>query len=237
MVEEKETRSAKDLERVFVTQNTPSIHFDGPGKDYIHIAPFNEAWADEVLENSSFVERWLAENDNTILQLIPYVVCINPDGKILAYHRKGGGEGRLEGKKSIGIGGHVNIEDKPDHILDDDGKEIDTPNGWDIVMNGAAREISEELDADYLYVREHIKFAGTIYTPNDGEVKDDNPAPKVGEVHIGLIYTLEIPENIELKPDEGMINPHFVDKKPDDLANYEYWSLLVLKNINRILLI
>lgn len=225
MSREKETKKAKDLEQVLVVPNEPSIHFSNPGEDYLFLTSFNEAWAAEVMEKASFVERWLAENDNKILQIIPYVVCVNSDNEILAYYRKGGGEGRLEGKKSIGIGGHVNIDD----MISDD-------KTWDVVLNGAAREVSEELNADPRYVKENIKFAGIIYTPNDGSI-DGKPTstPRVGEVHLGALYFLRIPETVSLQPDQGMINPHFIDLYPDDLANYELWSLLTLSSIDEVL--
>jgi len=58
--------------------------------------------------SKKFVKRNLAEQDETIKQIIPYVV-IRRNGKILAYQRsKISAEGRLHNKWSVGIGGHIN---------------------------------------------------------------------------------------------------------------------------------
>lgn len=230
----KSTKEQKDkeLELLFVTKNVPSIHFAPKNIDYIHTGPFNEAWSAEVIDNSSFVERWLAERDKSILQFIPYIICTTPSGKVFSYSRKGGGEGRLEGKKSIGIGGHVNIDDK----LPGEAEENKTrqPNTWDIVTTGAVREATEELHLDSLYVEEHIKQVGIIHTPNDGEEGKITSSPKVGEVHIGIIYLLDVEEDLMLQPNEGMINPCFISNKPSDLANFEFWSRLCLNHINQL---
>lgn len=218
-------KTDKNLEQVFVTKNNPSLHFAPEGVDYIHIAPMNEAWCEEAIEGSSFVPRWLAEKDKTILQLIPYVICIDSNGKLLSYSRKGGGEGRLEGKKSIGIGGHVNDGDKPKKTR---------KNTWNTVLIGAARELAEELNMDPVYAEENLVQVGTIFTPTDGETPKTTTTPKVGEVHLGIIYLLEVPDDVMVCPSEGMINSKFVSPKPRDLKKYEYWSRLIFKNLDKI---
>ncbi len=230
----------KDHELVFVTENNRTIHYnDG---DYIHIGSHDEAWTDEVMSKSSFIDRWLAEKDNTIVQFIPYIVCMREDGRIFSYRRKSGGETRLEGKRSIGIGGHVNSDDKPfegspssdlDKQLQADLSKVTTPNTWDIVLNGAIREACEELSLERDYVRDHLIEVGTMYTPTDGSEKRTQ-APKVGEVHLGIVYKLTIPDTTTLRPDEGMIQPGFLDDLNLDLNDFEYWSQLVIQNIEEI---
>src|ERR1044071_1846531 len=61
--------------------------------------------------NLIYLNRSEAEHDKRYKQLIPYVLLICND-KILRYRRgKGGGETRLHGLYSVGIGGHISEED------------------------------------------------------------------------------------------------------------------------------
>lgn len=223
--------SLKDHELLLVTQNVPSIHY-GPS-DYIHLEARNEAWCEEVMEGSSWVERWMAEVDKKILQLIPYIICSDSDGNILSYRRQGGGETRLEGKRSIGIGGHVNDRDK--EIETNDYKQhmekTKTSNSWDIIINGAARELEEELGLSRLYSSRELKQVGTIFTPTDGVTM--TPLPRVGQVHLGIIYTLNISNQITVKASEGLVDPVFLLDIPD-LEEYELWSRMILDNIDTI---
>src|SRR5580658_2357824 len=58
-----------------------------------------------------YLNRSDAEQNKRFKQLIPYVLLICRD-KILRYRRgKGGGEARLHGLYSVGIGGHISEED------------------------------------------------------------------------------------------------------------------------------
>src|SRR6185436_21116754 len=61
--------------------------------------------------NILYLNRSEAELDKRFKQLIPYVLILCND-KILRYRRgKGGGETRLHGLFSVGIGGHIADED------------------------------------------------------------------------------------------------------------------------------
>src|SRR3954471_19892816 len=61
--------------------------------------------------NILYRNRSEAELDKRYKQLIPYVLVIC-NGKILRYRRgKGGGEKRLHGLFSVGVGGHISEED------------------------------------------------------------------------------------------------------------------------------
>src|SRR6478752_1030466 len=61
--------------------------------------------------NILYRNRSEAELDRRYKQLIPYVLVIC-NGKILRYRRgKGGGEKRLHGLFSVGVGGHISEED------------------------------------------------------------------------------------------------------------------------------
>src|SRR5262245_37962369 len=66
--------------------------------------------------HTSHRPRHEVEQDPSYKQLIPYVIFLHRDGEdrihVFQYTRgKGQGEGRLHSKKSIGIGGHISIDD------------------------------------------------------------------------------------------------------------------------------
>jgi len=218
----------KRQEQVLVTINRPSIHWGAT--DYFHIeANGNEAWMDEVIAGASFVDRWLAEQDSSILQLIPYVAMIAPDGKVFSYQRKGGGEGRLDGKHSVGIGGHINP-------VDTGSKEGKAPLDitWQTVTEAAVREVTEEIVADPDYVRANIKQVGILYTPNCQDFDKSKPGPTVHEVHLGIVYILPLLNNaVQVKEEDHLINYKWVGN-PSDVTKYENWSQLVLGSIDKI---
>jgi predicted NUDIX family phosphoesterase len=215
---------SKKTEQVFVVRNDHGIHLGHD--DYFAIQlDGSESWQHELLSGSAFVDRWMAEQDSTILQLIPYVICMAPDGKVLSYQRKGGGEGRLEGKHSIGIGGHVN---KDDMVVDTHGNYT-----WSTVLNGAIREIVEEVDITASYARANLREVGVVYVPSDDGGNTAGPGPNVGEVHLGIVYVLPVEDDLTINDDEGMIKPKFVTDK-GDRKKYEQWSKFVLDNLDLI---
>lgn len=213
------TKVDKDLEEVLVTENNPSIHYSTG--DYFHYqANPSEGWKDEVITNAKFVVRWQAEQDTSILQLIPYILVIHR-GKVLSYQRKGGGEGRLEGSYSVGIGGHINNEDTINDI------------SWDIVREGAIREINEEIGI--VPQKEKLNFIGTIYTPSNVGSSKNTAMPNVGQVHIGIVYTLQLDDSeMELDFETTMLNTEFISK-PLNTIKYEKWSQLILNRYNDII--
>ena len=232
--------SDKNLEQIFVTENTPFVHPPNEQSaydlqtDYLHLGNHTEDWELEVLANGSFVERWMAEKDDTIVQIIPYVICCTQDARILSYRRKGGGEGRLEGKRSIGIGGHVNIDDLSNLMSAD--------ASWDFILKGAVRELQEELTlkGSEETLMNKLTEIGIVYTPLDGkedaEARTTNCIPPVGAVHLGDIYMMEVPEDITVKDGEGMIDPEFLTlpKAFKQRDEYETWSRLIIETLNEM---
>jgi len=215
----------KKYEQVLVIPNKKSIHYGS--KNYIHIENgINKAWQAEAMEEGKFVERWLAEEDNTTLQVIPYVLIFSPDGKLFSYQRKSGGEKRLEGKFSVGIGGHINPVDSKDTECKD----------WSTVTNAALREIDEEVFVDMDYAIDNLKCLGVIYTPDSPDEQEHKVSPTVGEVHLGIIYGLKLnASHLEVKETENMLNTSWISE-PADIKKYEYWSQLIIQNIDSLLL-
>lgn len=115
-----------------------------------------------VATHGRYLDRPLAEDDPSLKQLIPYVVVRDGDEVFLMERTDAGGDARLHGKASIGVGGHLNPVD----------------DGDDALMTGLRREWDEELDADW---EPRFELVGLL---ND----DTNP---VGAVHLGVVFTVE----------------------------------------------
>lgn len=208
-------------EQVLVTVNNPDIHFSKSNYFKFNLKQ-DVLWQNHIIQNSSFVDRWLAEQDSSILQLIPYIVMFSEDGLVFHYQRKGGGEQRLEGQWSIGLGGHINDVDiaKDEKI------------NWDIVLRGAARELQEETTIEYDYALKNLLFLGSVYTPHDNK-KNDTAMPSVGEVHLGIVYSIRVPIETKSKEEESLINGGFISLEDSD-KDYEEWSKLIIDELSKI---
>jgi predicted NUDIX family phosphoesterase len=115
-----------------------------------------------VTSHGRFLERPVAEEDAAFKQLIPYVVVRDGPQVYLMERTDAGGDPRLHGRASIGVGGHLNPVD----------------DGEDPLTDGLRREWSEELVADW---EPQFRLVGLL---ND----DSNP---VGSVHLGVVFEVE----------------------------------------------
>jgi predicted NUDIX family phosphoesterase len=115
-----------------------------------------------VAADGRFMERPLAEEDAAFKQLIPYVVVRDGALVYLMERTAAGGDPRLHGKASIGVGGHLNPVDE----------------GVDPLADGLRREWSEELLANW---EPAFRLVGLL---ND----DTNP---VGSVHLGVVFEVD----------------------------------------------
>jgi len=115
-----------------------------------------------VAAHGRYLDRPAAEADPSFKQLIPYVVVRDRDEVFLMHRTDAGGDPRLHGKASIGVGGHLNPVDE----------------GADALMAGLRREWAEELEADW---EPEFSLVGML---ND----DSNP---VGAVHLGVVFSVE----------------------------------------------
>lgn len=128
------------------------------GADDAHL----EALRGAVATHGRYLDRARAEEDSSHKQLIPYVVVRDAGRVFLMRRTEAGGDARLHGKASVGVGGHLNPVD----------------DGEDALMAGLRREWSEELDAPW---EPEFRLIGLL---ND----DTNP---VGAVHLGVVFTVE----------------------------------------------
>lgn len=136
------------------------------GCDFHGLRPAGDADLDAlrgaVRLHGRYLDRPRAEEDAAFKQLIPYVVVRDGERIFLMERTEAGGDARLHGKASIGVGGHLNPVDA----------------GQDGLMAGLRREWAEELEAGW---EPEFALVGLL---ND----DTNP---VGSVHLGIVFTVE----------------------------------------------
>lgn len=153
-----------------------------------------------------FLPRAEAEEDRSYKQLIPY--CLFRCGDRVLHYRRGSGvgEGRLLGKRSVGIGGHISEADAggSDHPY-----EI-----------GMRREIEEEVEVGSAY-RESIL----------GLINDDETP--VGKVHLGVVHVFDLDEPAVRSREDSIAEIGFATPAnlAADMAGFETWSQICLKRL------
>ena len=161
--------------------------------------------------NILYLNRSDAEQDKRYKQLIPYVLIICND-KILRYRRgKGGGETRLHGLYSVGIGGHISEED---HGL------FSNAQGY---QDGMRRELMEEVAID------DVEAAAVAL------INDDST--EVGQVHFGVVHVVPVANEDVAGRRSGIVSPEFVSiaEAVKDSSGYESWSRFCLENLDVLL--
>lgn len=179
-------------------------------------------WEDDILwlkhccKHSFFQPRGVVEEDPRYKQIIPYIIVKNKD-RVFTYQRDGA-ESRLTKKISIGIGGHINI---------DDYNFLKSPEG--AVKNAAYREFMEELDLGdisnhnmqiilrYLDAPVAVLFAG-------------RSEDIVNQVHLGAVFIVHVPDEVAAEitlKEEGKQLDWVTVKDLSSCSDLEEWSKLV----------
>ena len=198
-------------------------------RDAFHgFLPLHDARVESILRglcsSPRGARRGDVEDDPSLKQPIPYVVVARrgEDGgmEAFAYTRlAGGGEARLHGKVSIGVGGHMNR-----------GFSRETLEA--VVWEEAARELAEELRFE--------DGGGTEVEPPParfiGLINDDTGP--VQQVHLGLLAVADIPHGVhvtvrETEQLDGRWEPLSALHAPDVLERMESWSRFALEGIDR----
>lgn len=144
---------------------------------------------------------------------IPYIIVKREDRDeyFFIFREKGSGEQLLHGKKGM-VGGHIGEEDdiicKSPHCTSD------------IILNGMIRETKEEIGIEPVT----ISLKGIIKS-NDNEVDKS---------HLGLIYQIEVPNNIQIKTQEdGVLSGKWytLDEIKTNYEQFENWSKIAIDKI------
>ena len=169
----------------------------------------------KILSNAVYGTRCVMEKNYNFKQIIPYITFIS-NNKILVYKRGSkGGEDRLHFKYSIGIGGHIDLE------------ENNKKDPFEVLIDGAIREVKEEIGIEIK--REDLKLK---YFIND----DSND---VGKVHFGIGFIVnsnfektEIGEK-EIITDRKFLNFEEINNIYEHL---ETWSQIFFDGVIRKLI-
>jgi predicted NUDIX family phosphoesterase len=156
--------------------------------------------------NTVTVPRSAAEHDPTFKQIIPYVLIHKGDTLLHYVRGKRSGEKRLVALGSIGIGGHINYDDRSLF-----------QTGLESYEDALQRELHEELRMD-----------GHFRTRIVGLINDDSTP--VGQVHFGVVHLCELADENVSKGEACITDLRFltVPELLERREQLENWSQLCL---------
>ena len=157
----------------------------------------------DTFESYEVKRRGDMEEDPNYKQLIGYVLLKDEvTGEVLVYKRLvGGGEARLHGNASVGIGGHMN--------------EVEGKTIFEMLKINAARELNEEVGVSEEEALNNLHFIGLI---NDDKTE-------VGQVHVGVVYECKVDkQRVEVKEDDTLVIKWMTGEEAKAEENYETWS-------------
>lgn len=168
----------------------------------------------EIQNRGFFHSRYDCEDDELILQPIPYIIVYDESKRVFTYKRaenkKDYGEEKLFGKLSIGLGGHISRKDAPLYI-----------------ENCLARELNEEVRITENFSKPSL--IGTLMSYKQ----------PVDRVHFGLVYSVQVKGKV--MPNEVSIGWHKMCsiKKLNEMntANkdsIETWSQILIPYLGKI---
>ena len=159
------------------------------------------------------------EHDENLLQPIAYLVLLNGEGQAWCYQRAGG-DARVDGRLSCGVGGHVDAADAMAAVHAEAGTRFDA----DATLRRALlRELAEELQATAADLHE-LRLQGLIY---------EGLSP-IGRVHLGVLYTAQWhhTEAPQPRPDEALQGLGFMDLNAIAAdPRFELWSRLAAQHL------
>ena len=181
-------------------------------EDYEYmIGLLNDMWE----TGGSVQRRGDMEEDMTYLQPIPYTVIKQGD-KYFTYTRlEGGGESRLHGKSSIGVGGHQNSVEYAwnfEHLLAvNNSRELEE----EVFIRD---ENGEEIDFHYELTKDSV-ITGLMY----------NQKTEVDSLHLGVLNIISIPEDWTVEPKEtDTLEGKFLTKQEIQELDLENWTASAL---------
>jgi predicted NUDIX family phosphoesterase len=216
------TQTRQSTEQVLVV---PTLLFHEIGV-FQGFTPDVGRYVDTLLDplHTSYRPRDEVENDPSYKQLIPYCVFQHA-GRVFHYTRGNSqGEARLHAKRSIGVGGHVSLEDDWKHRgrrKAEGGQRPASRNSQlSAYAEGMRREIAEEVFVETDFRERCI-----------GLINDD--ATEVGRVHLGIVHLFDLDEPKVRPREASMMKTGFAD--PADLVAhrdlFETWSQICLEHL------
>ncbi|EOB8616083.1 NUDIX domain-containing protein [Staphylococcus aureus] len=163
----------------------------------------------DALSQYEVKRRGDMEEDPSYKQLISYCLLENEHGEILVYERlSGGGEARLHGQPSIGVGGHMNDVPGAESINE-------------VLRVNAQRELEEEVGLSE-QDSQNMEYIGFI--------NDDNN--EVGKVHIGVVFKITVSTNDVEAKETDTLRIKWVEKgNIESYDDFETWSALILQDL------
>lgn len=154
-----------------------------------------------LLAEHFFLPREQAEYDQTVKQIIPYVLLRRGEAYFLLRRLKKQTETRLHDKLSLGVGGHINPTEEA---------------AVDPLEAGLRRELAEEVDVPRVL---SLTCVGVLNETTGG----------VSDYHAALVYVLETDGEVTVRETEKMsgtwATPDQLEAVRDQL---ETWSQLAL---------
>jgi len=182
---------------------------------------YDESLWHQVLAHLEPKPRSIAEHDYDTKQLVVYVL-INHGETFLSYQRTPKTtETRLKALYSIGIGGHVNVDDQIQPTLFG-AKEA----AWkDFVLKAVRREVSEEVQIEGADAQEPRLICFVNDDSND-----------VGKVHFGVVFVVKLAKpSVALRGERGIGKLSF-RSLPELISmrdSMETWSQLLVDFLSR----
>lgn len=157
-----------------------------------------------LLKEHFFMEREKAEYDNTVKQIIPYVILRRGEQYYLLRRLKKQTEARLHDKLSLGVGGHINPGEAAE---------------GDVLEAGLMRELTEEVAVETV---RSLRCVGFLNENNGG----------VSDYHAALVYLLEAEGEVSVLETEKMSGAWTsVPDLREVLDRLETWSRIVVEQV------
>lgn len=184
-------------------------------------------------------ERMPLESNPRYRQLVPYVLLRQKqeDGsfKYFNYQRmKGVGESRLAGNYSIGIGGHIELNDIAYYNDSFSSPYVNAVSLGETLRQNINRELVEEFGLFASFQPDYVRGPGDAAWPisSYGVLLDDTN--EVGTVHAALIYMVDVGAELnDLTSAESELEARGFDTAVNLLANeqMESWSKHILEHL------
>lgn len=160
-------------------------------------------------------ERAAVEHDETLLQPVAYGVLLNNAGEVWCYQRTGG-DARVDGRYSCGVGGHVDAQDATAATPATFDPEATLRRAW-------LRELAEELQAAPLHLAD-VRLHGLVY----------EGLSAIGRVHLGVVFVARWcgPTPPQPRAGEALLALGFMPLAHIATdARFELWSRLVASHL------